>query len=145
MDEPTNPAAPLTIGSSLQQARERLGLSLRQLEAITGIPRATLHHLEHDEIDQPNPRLLHQLAATLELNRDDLFALAGYRPSTDLPNLAPYLRAKYQLSPEALAEAQAALQRILARHDQRAGSAPPAAGRTSDTAAKQADDNTRAN
>lgn len=145
MDEQIHQPAPLTIGRSLQQGRERLRLSLRQLEAITGIPRATLHHLEHDEIGQPNPRLLHQLAAALELNRDDLFALVGYRPSTDLPSLAPYLRAKYQLSPEALAEAQAALQRVLARHDQRAGPAPPAAETTDDTGIEQANDNRGAN
>jgi transcriptional regulator with XRE-family HTH domain len=128
MDEPINPTEPMTLGSSLRQARERLGLSLRDLETITGVSRPMLHRLEHDQVDQPNPTVLQQLADTLELNGDDLFALAGYRPSTQLPSLAPYLRAKYQLPPDALAEAQAALQRILTRYDQEPQHDPP--GRT---------------
>lgn len=118
MDEHTPTPEPLTIGSSLRQARTRMGLSLRDLEAMTHISRPMLHRLERDQIDQPNPRVLHQLAETLELNSDDLFALAGYQPSTKLPSLAPYLRAKYQLPPAAVAEAQVALQGILARYDQ---------------------------
>lgn len=94
MDEHTPPPEPLTVGSSLRQARTRMGLSLRDLEAITHISRPMLNRLERDRIAQPNPRLLHRLAETLELNSDDLFALAGYRPSAQLPSLAPYLRAK---------------------------------------------------
>jgi transcriptional regulator with XRE-family HTH domain len=117
MDEEVNPAAPMTLGSALRQAHERLGLSLRDLEAITVVSRLMLHRLEHDQVEQPNPAVLQQLADTLELNSDDLFAFVSYRPSTQLPSLAPYLRAKYQLPPDALAEAQAALQGILARYD----------------------------
>lgn len=109
---------PMTLGSCIRQARERLRLSLRDLQAITHISRPMLHRLERDQVEQPNPRLLHQLGETLELNSDDLFALAGYQPSTQLPSLAPYLRAKYQLPPSAVAEAQAALHDILARYDQ---------------------------
>lgn len=130
MDEHTPTPEPLTVGSSLHQARIRMGLSLRDLEAITHISRPMLHRLERDQIDQPNPRLLHQLAETLELNGDDLFTLAGYRPSTQLPTLAPYLRAKYQLPPAAVAEAQVALEGILARYDREQTSAPPAADTT---------------
>lgn len=135
MDEHTPTPEPLTIGSSLRQARTRMGLSLRDLEAITHISRPMLHRLERDQIDQPNPRLLHRLAETLELNSDDLFALAGYRPSTQLPTLAPYLRAKYQLPPEAVAEAQVALEGILARYEREQTVASPAAETPSSTEA----------
>ena len=127
MDEHTPSSEPLTIGSSLRQARTRMGLSLRDLEKLTGVSRPMLNRLELDQIDQPNPRVLHQLAETLELNSDDLFALAGYQPSTQLPSLAPYLRVKYQLPPAAVAEAQVALQGILARYDQESAVTPPAA------------------
>jgi transcriptional regulator with XRE-family HTH domain len=109
---------PGTLGGYIQQARERAGLSLRNLEAITGISRPMLNRLEHDQIDNPSPDVLHRLANALELDSDDLFAFVGYRPSTKLPSLAPYLRSKYQLPPNAIAEASEALQGILEKYDE---------------------------
>lgn len=114
-EQPTNTAT--TLGSFVRQARERAGLSLRNLEAITGISRPTLNRLELDQVDHPSLDMLHRLANTLEVNSDDLFAFAGYRASDQLPSLAPYLRAKYQLPTAAVTEAQAALQRIVGRYD----------------------------
>jgi transcriptional regulator with XRE-family HTH domain len=108
---------PGTLGACVQQARERAGLSLRNLEAITGISRPMLNRLEHDQIDNPNPNILHRLAEALELDSDDLFAFVGYQPSSKLPSLAPYLRAKYDLPPDALAEANDVLQDILEKYD----------------------------
>jgi transcriptional regulator with XRE-family HTH domain len=113
-DQPT----PSTLGTTIRQARERAGLSLRNLEAIVGVSRQLLLRLEHDEVDNPSPTLLHQLAQALELDSDDLFAFVGYRPSEKLPSLTPYLRAKYRLPPAALAEASEALRDILDKYDQ---------------------------
>jgi len=79
---------PSTLGTYVRQARERAGLSLRNLEAIVGVSRQLLLCLEHDEVDNPNPTLLHQHAQALELDSDDLFALVDYPPSTELPSLA---------------------------------------------------------
>lgn len=110
--------APGTLGVYIQQARERAGLSLRNLEAITGISRPMLNRLEHDQIDNPSRDVLLRLAEALELDSDDLFAFAGYRPSTKLPSLAPYLRTKYQLPPHAIAEASKALREILEKYDE---------------------------
>jgi transcriptional regulator with XRE-family HTH domain len=106
-----------TLGVLIRQTRERAGLSLRNLEAITGIPRTILNRLELGQLDAPSPHLLQRIAEALELDSDDLFALAGYRPSDKLPSLTPYLRAKYHLPPHALAEANEALQAILERYD----------------------------
>jgi transcriptional regulator with XRE-family HTH domain len=109
--------SPNTLGATIRQARERAGLSLRNLEAIVCVSRQLLLRLEHDELDNPNPALLHRLAEALELDSDDLFAFVGYRPSEKLPSLAPYLRAKYRLPPEALAEASEALRDILDKYE----------------------------
>lgn len=108
---------PSTLGELVRQARERAGLSLRNLEAVTGIPRATLNRLELDHVDHPSPDTLLRVAEALELNSDDLFTFVGYRPSTDLPSLAPYLRTKYRLPPHALAEASQALRGILEKYE----------------------------
>jgi transcriptional regulator with XRE-family HTH domain len=45
---------PKTLGELIRQARERAGLSLRNLEAITGISRTMLHRLELNQVDAPS-------------------------------------------------------------------------------------------
>lgn len=122
--EPADPAIPATLGALVRQARERAGLSLRNLEAITGISRPTLSRLELDQLAQPNPTLLHRVAEALELDSDDLYTFVGYRPSTTLPGLAPYLRAKYQLPPVAVAEANEALHSILEKYEAQRSAKP---------------------
>jgi transcriptional regulator with XRE-family HTH domain len=109
-----------TLGELIHRARERAGLSLRNLEAITGISRNMLYRLEYNQVGNPSADTLLRLAEALELNSDDLFALMGYEPRTSsmtLPSLAPYLRTKYRLPPRALAEASEALQSILEKYD----------------------------
>ncbi|WIG58346.1 MAG: hypothetical protein OJF49_001092 [Ktedonobacterales bacterium] len=113
----TDHPLPSTLGTTIRQARERAGFSLRNLEAIVGVSRQLLLRLEHDELENPSPDLLHRLAEALELDSDDLFAFVGYRPSEKLPSLTPYLRAKYRLPPEALAAASEALRDILDKYD----------------------------
>lgn len=106
-----------TLGAMIRQARERAKLSLRNLEAITGISRTMLHRLELDQVDDPSADTLLRLADALELNSDDLFILMGHQPSADLPSLTPYLRAKYRLPPHVLAEACQALHRIFEKYE----------------------------
>ncbi len=62
-----------------------------------------MHHgyisrLEADDYHQPSPEKLQRIAAILELNYDDLFAIAGYHAPEGLPSFVPYLRAKYQMT-----------------------------------------------
>jgi transcriptional regulator with XRE-family HTH domain len=117
MIEPTA-QTPASLGAILRQARARAGLSLRNLEAITGIARAKLNRLEHDQHVENETEVLQRLAEALEINSDALFALAHDRPSETLPSLTPYLRAKYHLPPEALTAASEALRDILDKYDQ---------------------------
>lgn len=109
-----------TLGEYVRQARERSALSLRNVEQMTGIPRATLSRLENGQVDNPAPRMLHKIADALVLDVSDLFAFVGVTSSEELPNLTPYLRAKYDLPPEALAEAHKSIGQILAKYDQNA-------------------------
>jgi transcriptional regulator with XRE-family HTH domain len=116
MDEDDQVAT--SLGVYVRQARERAGLSLRNLEQITGITRAMLSRLENDRIERPDPEVLHKLVQALELDSRDVFAFVGYEPGEDLPSLAPYLRARYShLPPEAIAEASRRLQELLDEYD----------------------------
>lgn len=112
--KPSN--AKQTLGQVLDAARQHAGYSLRQLETITGIHRSSIDRLLKDEVDEPTPDNLIWLADALELNAADLFVLAGLPIPTELPSLEPYLRTKYDLPPEALAEAQASIRDIVARY-----------------------------
>ncbi|HZI58591.1 MAG TPA: helix-turn-helix transcriptional regulator [Verrucomicrobiae bacterium] len=71
------------LAKHLAAVRKRSSLSLRAVEASTGISNAYLSQLENGKIQEPSPNLLHKLA---ELYREDyrkLLELAGYPvPST---------------------------------------------------------------
>ena len=54
--------------------------------------------------DEIVPGLPDADARTLDIPAEDLLALAGYDVPDRLPNFTPYLRAKYELPPEAIAD-----------------------------------------
>lgn len=112
MDENAAPA-PATLGAVGRRARDRARFSLRDLAAIARISRPMLQRLELGQLSTPSPALLHRVAEALEPDGDDVFAFAGYRPSGSLPSLAPYLRAKHQPPPHAVAGAHVALYGML--------------------------------
>ena len=49
------------------------------------------------------------------------FAHVGYRSGEKLPSIAPYLRTRYHLPPQVVAEAGAALREILDKYDREHG------------------------
>lgn len=61
-------------------------------------------YLEAGRFARPSPEQLSIIARTLEVPLEDLYNLVGYRLPEGLPSLRPYLRAKYDLPPEAIAE-----------------------------------------
>lgn len=91
-----------TLGDTIRQARKAKGLSLRQLQDASGIEYSYIAYLEQGRFAAPNPRKLLMLAQTLELDIRQTFELAGYLGPAMLPDLIPYLKAKYSL-PERLA------------------------------------------
>lgn len=87
----------LSLGGRIRKVREAKGWSIRRLAAEVGMDHPYISRLEAGIFKQPSPEKLHRLAETLDLNYDDLFVVAGYRPD-DLPSLRPYLRTKYRMS-----------------------------------------------
>lgn len=96
---------PVTLGEYLKQARERAGLSQRQLAARVGIHYSYLSRLERSENDAPSAEVLQDLADVLEIPGADLLAFIGVKPAQGLPELAPYLRAKYHLNEDQIQKA----------------------------------------
>jgi hypothetical protein len=63
-----------------------------------------LSKLEDGQYEAPAPKHLKSIATTLGVHVEDLYGLAGYEIPERLPTFRPYLRAKYQLPPEAIAD-----------------------------------------
>jgi transcriptional regulator with XRE-family HTH domain len=111
------PAPQLSLGQVLRQAREAAGLSIRQLEATSGVGRMAIQRLEQDEVEKPAADHLLHLAQALELNETDLFLLAGLSIPKRTASLDVMLRKEYGLPPEAIAEAKRNIQDIIDKYD----------------------------
>lgn len=94
------------LGAFVHAARERKGLSTRKLAEAIGTTHSYIHKLEAGWFQSISPENINRLAAALELDRQDLFALAGYTVPEGLPSFTGYLRSKYgeDMSEEAIAE-----------------------------------------
>lgn len=67
----------MKIGSTIKAARERKGLSLRELEILTGISNPYLSQLENDKITKPNSNFIRKLSFHLELDFKQLMMDSG--------------------------------------------------------------------
>src|SRR6266496_1560278 len=94
------------LGRLLQQHRHAAGLSLEKLADATSLDKGTISRIEQGQIEAPSPKNLQRLATALGTEVEDYFALAGYFTPHGLPGLAPYLRAKYDVSPDLASEVE---------------------------------------
>jgi transcriptional regulator with XRE-family HTH domain len=92
------------LGSYVQRLRQERALSLRALAARAGVDFSWLSKLEHGRYASPDARSLWRTARALEVETADLYLEAGFGDAHGLPGFAPYLRAKYHLPPEAIAQ-----------------------------------------
>lgn len=107
------------LGKAIRRHREAAGLSQAALAKAIGVPASTVFRLEKGEFGMPDPDKLSRLADALEIEAEELYALAPY-PA--LPDMAPYLRTKYGMSDEAVAEAEAFFQELKQRDKKQGGS-----------------------
>jgi transcriptional regulator with XRE-family HTH domain len=117
------------LGRLVRQVRRSVGWSIRRLGSHAGVDPTWISRLERGIYASPDPRALSRVASALGIDSLELFTAAGYRSSSALPALAPYLRAKYDLPPAAVRQLQADFERVQSafdstrgegnRHDQR--------------------------
>ena len=108
---------PSTLGEYLRAVREESGLSQRQLAGRVGIHNSYLARLENGETANPAAELLQRIAEVLEISSTDLLAFIGVKPPEGLPDLAPYLRAKYRMDEAAIREMAEHMQRLAGEKD----------------------------
>lgn len=115
------------LGAAIKQAREALGLSLRQLAEAVDVHHSFLARLESGDYQTAKPAFLQRLSRVLELDERDLFSLAGLDAPEGLPAFTPYLRAKYEMSDEAATALQEYFTFVTDKYDVHEKHEPPAA------------------
>jgi len=94
----------LTLGEYVRVTRHARGWSLADVSRLSGLHHTYWSKLETGQYVSPSPRHLQTIGRTLGVSIEDLYGLAGYDIPERLPTFQPYLRAKYELPPEAVAD-----------------------------------------
>lgn len=97
------------FGERLRALRMSRSISMRDLEARSGIQSGTLSRLEKGEF-RPRPDNVQRLAHALHVPHADLMVAAGY-PAQQLPLLRPYLRAAFGMREDDAADVERYIQR----------------------------------
>lgn len=93
-----------SLGEYIKARRLSRGLLLVEAASDSGLHYSYWSKLESGQVKTPSPKHLQSIARTLQIDTEDLYGLAGYDFPDRLPTFTPYLRAKYQLPPEAVAD-----------------------------------------
>jgi transcriptional regulator with XRE-family HTH domain len=83
------------LGKYIYERRRALKISLRELEAATGIGRGPLSELEKGQRGA-SPEKLQRIAEALSLDYEDLYAVSGISRPEKLPEIDAYLRTRYR-------------------------------------------------
>lgn len=94
-------AAQKSLGEKLKDARETQGLTLRQVEEVTGISNAYLSQLENNKIKKPSANILYKLAEQYRIAFEFLLGEAGIVEKKEIPE-GPKTLAGFALSSEGL-------------------------------------------
>ena len=93
-----------TLGDYIRARRLWLGLSRAGAAEASDLDPSYWAKLETGHYSNPAPQHLSTIAGVLGVPIEDLYALAGYDSPKRLPSFQPYLRAKYDLPPEAISD-----------------------------------------
>jgi transcriptional regulator with XRE-family HTH domain len=88
------------IGTFLRARREALGLSLRDLEARSGVGNSVIARFETGQFGRLDPDKLARLSRALGVPLTEVLAAGGVTSAADLPAMPVYLRTRYGDLPE---------------------------------------------
>ena len=101
----------------LGSKRAEAGLSTAEVARRAGVDVGTVWRIEQGQIANPRPESLQAIGEVLGIPASDLFAVAGWVPSKELPTIHPYLRTKYrELPADAMEEIEAHFAAVAKRH-----------------------------
>jgi transcriptional regulator with XRE-family HTH domain len=103
------------LGALIRQAREANGLTVREAAARLDVD--FTHYTRIERGERGLGKYARPVAKLYGLNADELEAMA----TDKLPNFAPYLRAKYDLTDEAIAELEGHFQEVAKQRRPKSG------------------------
>jgi transcriptional regulator with XRE-family HTH domain len=103
-DEMVKREGNLTLGEFVRARRQSMDLSLADAANASDLDPSYWNKLENGHYQSPAPQHLQTIASVLDIPTEDLYGLAGYEIPERLPSFKPYLRAKYDLPREAVAD-----------------------------------------
>jgi transcriptional regulator with XRE-family HTH domain len=110
------------LGAHVTKLRQERNLSIRGLAALAKADATWLSRLERGLYDSPDARTLYRLARALDVDVNELYLEAGFADGHGLPGFTPYLRAKYDLPEDAIAQLEAHFELINQKyHDNKQG------------------------
>lgn len=112
----TQAPGPEALGEHLLRLRQRLGWKLRPAAREAGVDPTWLSRLEHGVYASPDPRAVAKVARAYSVDVEELYIVAGLSSGRGLPGFAPYLRAKYELPTEAVAQLEAHFELLNAKY-----------------------------
>ena len=93
------------IGELIAEAREKKGLSQRQLAKIAKISNAELSKIESGEREIPNPKTLRKISNIIDVNYNDMMYMIGL--GIEVSPLNPFIKYYYEkMNLDQLAEAE---------------------------------------
>lgn len=92
------------LAAFVRSRRESLGVTKVELARRSGLHASYWRYLEAGRFAHPSPKQLKKMATALDVPVEDLYGMVGYELPERLPSFRPYLRAKYSLPNEAVAE-----------------------------------------
>jgi transcriptional regulator with XRE-family HTH domain len=93
-----------TLGRMVKQARHMRGLTLRELDELTGVSYGWLALLEKGQIPSPAAGKLTAVADVLDIPPERIDRLTRGKVARGLPTIRTYFRTKYQLTPQEIAQ-----------------------------------------
>lgn len=104
------------LGKLVREERKSKGLPLQAVADAAGTDAPYMYRLERGEYQQPRPEILAGIARVLDIPLANLYAMAGYPTTRELPDFEPYLRAKTELPEKAIRELQRVFNDLQSRY-----------------------------
>lgn len=102
------------LAKRLREARHKSGMSIRELEAQTGVNRGAISRFELTGKGSADNLLT--LARALELSASSVFSDAGRAAPKPVLSLPAMLRAEYDLPPEAIKQIQDNIEQVARKY-----------------------------
>src|ERR1700722_7347435 len=92
------------LGTFIRARRLSREMTLAEAAALSGLHVSYWSKLETGHYKSPSPKNLQTIARIIDVRYEDLYGPAGYDAPDRMPTFGPYLRSKYSLPNEAVAE-----------------------------------------